>query len=83
MSQIQTDLLILQKTMPAATITVKEGRFTVDYEVKFSPPISEKEHEALMPKIREIFYHKNGNRLIERFTEETGIHFHIYVKKPK
>ena len=66
----------LLELFPTAKITTSTKKGTVDFEVKISPSISEKQYDAMFPKIKKIF----GKKLVECYTEETGHHFHIYAK---
>ncbi len=64
----------LKKILPTAVITVcKEGK-NMKWEFKIRPSLSEKEHEAVFPKMKKIF----GKTLKEMYTEETGSHFYVY-----
>lgn len=65
----------LRKIFPHAIITVSFGK-SISYELKNTKPMPEKEYEEAMPKIRQLF----GDTLMERYTEETGIHFFIYQR---
>ena len=66
----------LRKLFPTAIITISMDEKCIDWDLKIRPVLTEKEHEEAFPKIQEIF----GDTLIERYTETTGYHFHIYQR---
>jgi hypothetical protein len=55
------------------------GEWFLEIEVKIKPPLSLKEHEAMVKKII-AFY---GEDLIEVYTEETGHWFYVYLEMSK
>lgn len=71
----------IKKLLPAhaqVTFSRKKGEVGtyLSVEVRIKPPISEKEHNAMVQKIIDSL----GEDLLEVYTEETGHWFFIYIR---
>lgn len=81
-SEQKIDLNDLKKLLPSRAkiqFQRKKGqtqKWFLEIDVKISPSISEKEHDALNEKIEKLY----GEDLIEIYTEETGHWFYVYVR---
>lgn len=83
MNKEQTiDLNDLKKLLPSHTqlqFQRKKGQtqqWFLEIEVRIRPSLSEKEHDATVQKIIEMY----GEDLIEVYTEETGHWFYVYLR---
>lgn len=75
------DLSELKKLLPGRSkiqFKRKKGQVgtSLEIEVKIKPPLSEKEHDATVQKIIDLY----GEDLLEVYTEETGHWFYVYLR---
>lgn len=79
------DLSELKKLLPErAVIEFKKkkgetGSYFLEVSVKIVPYLTEKQHDATVKSIIELF----GEDLLEVYTETTGYHFYVYIKMSK